>query len=158
MKRRPPRQLRMRPVIGAIIAATLLAAGSLFAACGGDDGKPANGTIPGGTSPASGPADITGTVRTFEGIAGNSDGRLATMLVVADGDAPSQYDRAQVTITSATVIWRPVGEGRVTLDVGALHAGDRVAVTFTGPVAESYPVQATASDVELLEPAAVDGQ
>ena len=46
----------------------------------------------------------------------------------------------------------------MTLDVGALHAGDRVAVTFTGPVAESYPVQATAADVELLEPAAVDGQ
>jgi hypothetical protein len=82
---------------------------------------------------------------------------VATMLVVADGPAgASQYDKAQVTITEETTIWRPVGEGRETLDLGALHEGVRVAVRFTGAVAESYPVQATAGDVELLGPALYD--
>jgi len=33
---------------------------------------------------------------------------------------------------------------------GDLHDGLRVAVHFTGPVAESYPVRAAASDIEAL--------
>jgi hypothetical protein len=36
--------------------------------------------------------------------------------------------------------------------VDDLSAGQRVAVWFTGPVAESYPVQATAGAIEILSP------
>jgi len=55
-----------------------------------------------------------------------------------------------VRVTADSVVWAPEGEGRRSLAFSDLRAGDRVAVHFTGPVAESYPVQATAADVEVL--------
>jgi Protein of unknown function (DUF3221) len=55
-----------------------------------------------------------------------------------------------VRTTADTVVWAPAGEGRRSLVAGDLRAGLRVAVRFTGPVAESYPVQAVAADVEVL--------
>ena len=72
------------------------------------------------------------------------------MLVVApDGDTTSAYDKASVTITTETRIWRSVGEGaessRSTTSRG--RHGHRA---VHGPVAESYPVQATAGSIEIL--------
>ena len=74
------------------------------------------------------------------------------MLVVADPDVASSVDRAWVRITSTTTVWAPAGEDRTELTVDDLAEGQRVAVRFVGPVAESYPVQATAGDVEILTP------
>jgi hypothetical protein len=80
------------------------------------------------------------------------DAGSVTLLVVADPDVPSAYDRASVRVTATTAVWASAGEGGTAPSVADLAKGQRVAVWFTGPVAESYPVQATAGDVEILTP------
>ena len=134
----------MRHTGSALAAAVALVALSLVAvgACGG------NGAAPGGgkTPPPAGAADITGRLSQLSAAA---DG-TASFLVVADPNVSGVYDRAMVRTTADTVVWAPAGEGRRSLASGDLRDGLRVAVRFTGPVAESYPVQAVAADVEVL--------
>ncbi|HEY5386572.1 MAG TPA: hypothetical protein VIL79_01585, partial [Thermoleophilia bacterium] len=103
---------------------------------------------PGGgkTPPPVGAADITGRLSQFSAAA---DGTVS-FLVVAGPSVPGGYDRAVVRSTAETAIGAPQGAGRHTLVSGDLHDGLRVAVRFAGPVAESYPVQAVAADVEVL--------
>ena len=128
----------------ALAAAVALVALSLVAvagACGGNGGDPGGG----GPSPPAA-ADISGRLSQ---LAVAADG-TASFLVVADPNASGAYDRAMVRTTAVTVVWAPQGEGRRSLVAGDLHDGLRVAVRFTGPVAESYPVQAVAADVEVL--------
>jgi len=128
----------------ALAAAAALVALSLVAvagACGGNGGDPGGGGTP---PPAA--ADISGRL---EQLAVAADGTVS-FLVVADPDVPGGYDRAMVRTTAATLVWAPEGEGRRRLVAGDLRDGLRVAVRFTGPVAESYPVQAVADDVEVL--------
>lgn len=128
----------------ALAAAVALVALSLVVvgACGGEGADPGGGKTP----PPAGAADITGRLSQLSAAA---DGTVS-FLVVADPHFPSEYDRAMVRTTADTVVWAPEGEGRRSLVAGDLRAGLRVAVRFTGPVAESYPVQAVAADVEVL--------
>ena len=128
----------------ALAAAVTLVALSLVAvgACGGDGGDPEGGK----TSPPAGAADITGRLSQLSVAADIT----VSFLVVADPSVSGVYDRAMVRVTADTVVWAPAGEGRRSLVSGDLHDGLRVAVRFTGPVAESYPVQAVAADVEVL--------
>jgi hypothetical protein len=95
-------------------------------------------------------ADITGIVWQVTA-AGDGAGSL---LVVGLQGVPSAYDRASVRITQDTRWVLPSGSGDAAPLTSAL-AGRRVAVTFTGPVAESYPVQATAAVVRVLDPLGV---
>lgn len=98
-------------------------------------------------SPPSAPADITGTVDDLSiGTAGDS---LPVLLIVADPGSTSSVDRASVRVTKSTVVWTADG---VRGAASALAKGGRVAVWFSGPVAESYPVQATAGAIEILTP------
>ena len=128
----------------ALAAAVALVALSLVAvvACGGNGGDPGGDKTP----PPVGAADITGRLSQLSLAA---DG-TASFLVVADPSTSGAYDRAMVRTTADTVVWAPAGEDRRTLTAGDLRDGLRVAVRFTGPVAESYPVQAVAADVEVL--------
>ena len=128
----------------ALTAAVALVALSLVAvaACGGSGGDPGGDKTP----PPVGAADITGRLSQLSLAA---DG-TASFLVVADPSTSGAYDRAMVRTTADTVVWAPAGDGRRTLTAGDLRAGLRVAVRFTGPVAESYPVQAVAAAVEVL--------
>jgi hypothetical protein len=138
----------MRRTVRALAA--LLAAAALGAAvvgCGGGTAAPTASAWPSGPSSVS--ADITGVVRDLT--PGGNAGAV-TMLVVADPDVASPVDRAWVRVASTTVVWAPAGEGRTQLTVDDLAEGQRVAVQFVGPIAESYPVQATAGDVEILTP------
>ena len=78
---------------------------------------------------------------------------LGSFLVVGDPHHayPDGIDRAFVTVTSDTRLFRLGDDGAlVPCGFAALHEGAVVAVRFTGPVAESYPVQATAGGVVIL--------
>ena len=134
----------MRNTGSALAAAVALVVLSLVAvgACGGNGGDPGGGKTP----PPAGAADITGRLSQLSAAA---DGTVS-FLVVADPTVSSEYDRAMVRTTADTVVWASAGEGRRSLVAGDLHAGLRAAVRFTGPVAESYPVQAVAADVGVL--------
>ena len=145
----------LRAIATIVTILTMLALSAPLIACG-DEATP--GADDGATS-SPGPSqsaryDITGTVEQLSvdtSVSAQEQGIVGSMLVVApEGDTTSAYDKASVAITSDTRIWRPVGEGAETLTVDDLHEGDVVIVTFTGPVAESYPVQATAESIEIV--------
>jgi hypothetical protein len=115
--------------------------------CGGaTSGQPASSS-PSATPP--GAADITGVVRD---LTPGGDAATVVLLVVADPGVTGSYDRASVRVTAKTTVWASAGTGTEELTAADLAEGQRVAVRFTGPVAESYPVQATAGDVEILTP------
>jgi hypothetical protein len=84
------------------------------------------------------PADIGGVVQ---------DVTDSTFLVMAVG-AVYEYDRAWVTVTDDTVILDTQGNE---VSFGHVPLDSEVQVWFTGPVAESYPVQAAASHVRLTQ-------
>jgi hypothetical protein len=90
------------------------------------------------------PAGIDGTVASLV----PGDGRpMQFMVTGGTQQAGSVSDQAQVGLTPSTQFFGPDGKpgNPATIVVGA-----RVKVWFTGPVAESYPVQGTASAVQIL--------
>ncbi len=134
----------MRHAQGAVLAAlavlVALPAAAALAGCGGTASPPP-------ATPPSGAADIIGVVRD---LTPGGDAGSVVLLVVADPGVTTSYDRASVRVTPETAVWASAGEGRTAATGADLAEGQRVAVWFTGGVAESYPVQATAGDVEIL--------
>jgi hypothetical protein len=114
-------------------------------------GAPADGD--GGAEeppPAAGPADVRGTVTNLTmGEAGAGD-RLGTILIEGEIEEDTSHDRASVTITNQTQIFDARTGERQAIGFEALQMGQRVEARFTGPVMESYPVQASASEVVIL--------
>src|SRR5512133_2330065 len=70
--------------------------------------------------------------------------QLGSIAVEAPKAADVEYDRAVVAITSDTTLFVETGAaGTEEIAFEDLAVGDEVDVWFEGPVAESYPVQAT---------------
>ena len=85
-----------------------------------------------------GPPSISGVITRID-----SQGRnMAQLLVEANPDEASGSDKASIKVTPATRITRR--SGHIPFSAGDLRTGQNVSAWFTGPVAESYPVQATA--------------
>lgn len=83
------------------------------------------------------------------------DERVTILVEVPEDELPpptssfTGYDKASVTVTNEALIYDESGD---VLPLSALErTGGRVRVWFTGPVAESYPVQATASTVQVMD-------
>jgi beta-N-acetylhexosaminidase len=72
--------------------------------------------------------------------------RIGSIRVEANPSESSGSDKAVVRITQDTEI---VGADSARADFNALSSGQWVRVWFTGPVRESYPVQADAARVEI---------
>lgn len=96
--------------------------------------------------PPNGAPSIRGTITS---ITPGADG-LGSMLVegeVADG---TSFDKASVNVTKKTEVLYEGADGWSRYSFGELAVGDTVAVWFTGPVAESYPVQATGGTIVYI--------
>lgn len=89
------------------------------------------------------PASITGTV---SDIAQADD--ATTILVTGTG----QFEKASVLLDARTTMLRNTTSGVAALRLYELVDGVKVSVWFDGPVAESYPVQAHAGTILMLEP------
>ncbi len=74
------------------------------------------------------------------------DNFRGTVLVEFDPTSTNSGPKALTTVTGATIIVRPAGDEA---DFRALATGQWVRVWFTGPVAESYPVQGTARAIAI---------
>jgi len=137
----------MRRTSRALAALAVLAAlgAAVVGGCGG--ATAAQPASPSPSAPPPSPADITGIVRDFTPSTGGD--AMPVLLVVADPGSSSSVDRASVRVTADTVVWMAEGSRGAAADLGA---GEQVAVWFTGPVAESYPVQATAGVLQILAP------
>ena len=98
--------------------------------------------------PKEGKVDIRGFVKDVR----KGDGKILTVILIeGTRDKDTSQDKASVKITRATKLVRAGAKDRRAATVDDLKAGVRVEVIFTGPVAESYPVQATAGEVRILE-------
>jgi hypothetical protein len=82
---------------------------------------------------------------------------LTGLITNAGGDRILVEENPQDTAGSAKAAVRISEQTEILYSSGArasrndLRVGERVRVWFTGPVAQSYPVQATAERIEILE-------
>ena len=92
--------------------------------------------------------DIRGTISS---VAPAADGGelLGTILVEGERSRDTAYDKASIRITRKTKI---LGQDGKALAFEQLTPGLAVEAKFEGPVAESYPVQATAVGLLVLDP------
>ena len=74
--------------------------------------------------------------------------KVAAVLVEGQLESDTDYDKARVAIAKDTVILKTNGQE---LEPGELKEGMKVEVVFQGPVAESYPVQARAKAIRVLD-------
>lgn len=91
--------------------------------------------------------DIRGHITTLTPGTGDT---IATLLVEGAIEPDTTYDKASVRVTEDTKLYKTTPDGVVELD-RELAEGDFVSVWFEGPVAESYPVQARAGQVTVIE-------
>jgi hypothetical protein len=117
----------------------------LGAACTRDPGDPSTGGPNGLRVPSQAP-DIIGTV-TQATPAGDN----VVVRIEQDPTRSAGYPVADVTVSPRTRVLRRSGGGVVAARPAELTAGTPVRAWFTGPVRESWPVQADAETV-LIEP------
>jgi hypothetical protein len=99
--------------------------------------------------------DIRGTILNINPAQVNSN-ILGTIYVEGLLYEDTFYDKASIKITSSTLIYQvdnqlSSNDQFVQIPFSELQTGMMVEVTFTGPVLESYPVQATAKKVLVLD-------
>jgi len=88
--------------------------------------------------------DIRGTVTNI-----TIFGDTATILVEGERETDTYYDKASIRIDQKTLITKtPLSRA---IDISEISIGNKVEATFTGPVLESYPVQAVAKLVNIIE-------
>lgn len=78
-------------------------------------------------------------------------GVLARILIEGAKEPDTEVDKASVTVTAETGLFIRMGGERKPAGLAALEEGQKVEASFTGPVMESYPVQATAAEITILE-------
>jgi hypothetical protein len=91
------------------------------------------------------PPDMRGRVQNWEFTEG--EGSLLVEGQLADGTDMA----AQVRVTGQTQIIRQANNVLEAGEITQLANGQEVELRFEGPVAESYPLQATAREVVILE-------
>ncbi len=99
------------------------------------------------------PPDIRGTITNVQPSADQSQGIAGSMLVEGPIEGGTKFDKASITITGDTRLFEQVGDERRPVTVDAFRAGQRVEAWFTGPVMESYPVQAGALEIVIVQQA-----
>ena len=70
-----------------------------------------------------------------------------TVLIAGTDRAETSNDKASVRVTARTRIVNSTGEK---ISFASLRTGQPVEASFTGPVAESYPVQAVAATIRVV--------
>jgi len=137
MKKMPTLSARLTTLALTLAVLLAMTAPLMLVACG--DEPP---------SAPSGSPSISGVVKTAS--AGTSGAAVGAFLI---DQGTGDYDKASVAVTADTAWYRAGGDKTEPIEAPAANAliGKRVEVQFTGPVAESYPVQATAGWVIVRE-------
>lgn len=77
------------------------------------------------------------------------DGKITAILVEGKKEENTDYDKAMVSILNSTKIYK--GDTKELVKLEELKEGMKVEITFSGPVRESYPVQADAKIIRVLK-------
>lgn len=80
-----------------------------------------------------------------------SRGTRVILQIEGAKESNTSHDRATVTITAKTKIVLKSDGGQKPSALSAFAVGQKVEARFTGPILESYPVQATAESVTILD-------
>ena len=119
---------KMSLVLGTVL---LLAATLILSACSNTQAQP----------------DLIGKINSVQQVLqGDKPGLI---LVSTLGDKTS--DKYVLTVTPDTSIQRQVGEALEPASFGDLRVGQDIKVWLTGPVRESYPAQADAKKIVIIE-------
>jgi hypothetical protein len=122
-----------------LASAALLALALIAAACG-DDGSETVTEDP----------DIRGTIMDISPGGDDASGSVRIQGII---EADTEYDAAVVRVEDDTDIFRVQNGEPAEAAFADLEVGLAVEAWFTGPVAESYPVQAKAARIVILEDA-----
>lgn len=101
------------------------------------------------SNPGAGTPDMVGWIESVQSQDGQDKGQL---LINSPGNTTS--DKFVVRVTDKTSIRKYAGKAQQSANFSDLAAGQKVEVWFTGPVMESYPAQATAEKIVIVEVAA----
>jgi hypothetical protein len=78
-------------------------------------------------------------------------GDTTSILIEGELEKDTAYDKASASVSSKTRIIDKRGGQETKTDAGILETGLTVEACFEGAVAESYPVQATAGSVFVID-------
>lgn len=96
--------------------------------------------------------DVRGTITRISRAGGEDrDKVLGRVLIEGAKEADTQVDKASVTVKAETELFIMRGGERKPAEFAELKEGQKVEARFSGPVMESYPVQATAAEITILE-------
>lgn len=99
-----------------------------------------------------GKVDIRGKITNIHRADRDADHQiLGNVLIEGVKEADTQVDKASVRVTNETRIFYKRGKERKQVSFDALKTGQKVSARFVGPVMESYPVQATAREIMILD-------
>ena len=76
-------------------------------------------------------------------------GRL--ILVEGSKESDTQYDKASVSVPKKAKMYAMADGKKKKASVSDLKSGQRVEIVFAGPAQETYPVQAEAKEVVILD-------
>lgn len=156
--------LRARTILGVLVALTACAAP-------GSSRSDTASALPDAveTGPPGAPPSIRGTVTAVhqgDSVHAGNNGQPNTpvscppdcgppgpgmrgLLIEESPGAATGGDKSRVTVPAGVRIWRRSGERWVEVGFSELRTGQIVSAWFTGPVAESYPTQATARTLAI---------
>lgn len=98
-------------------------------------------------APPKGGPSIRGVITTIT----PGEGNLGSILVEESSPQGLSFDKASLAITKDTKLLRGVADAYERIAFANLRKGALVEVWITGPVRESYPVQADADTLVVLE-------
>ena len=93
--------------------------------------------------------DVRGKITSISVSATNP--ALGTVLIEGKVEKDTSIDKAAARVTGETSIFRMEDGKKVAGKFSDLKVGQTVEASFTGPVAESYPVQGAASEIVILQ-------
>ncbi|MFA5523397.1 MAG: DUF3221 domain-containing protein [Tissierellales bacterium] len=79
----------------------------------------------------------------------SADNKIVSILVEGELEEDTSYDKASISIDKSTSVYSATGEDKVSIE--EITEGMKVEVIFTGLVRESYPVQADAKTIRIIE-------
>ncbi len=94
--------------------------------------------------------DIKGNISDVQPAGGQLEDVLGRIRIEGEKIAGNRYDKAVVAVSTSTRIWEKKGDEYVSAAWEDLQFGATVTAKFTGPVMESYPVQASAAEIVIL--------
>jgi Protein of unknown function (DUF3221) len=96
--------------------------------------------------------DVRGAITRITRAEGEGRGKaLARVLIEGVKEPDTQVDKAVVEVMAETELFIKQDGERKQAEFAALKEGQKVEARFTGPVRESYPVQATAAEITIIE-------